>query len=524
MTGPPCWRAPPHPICTPAEATPRPPATDRTHTPSPMPNSRAPSSDPTRRAVLLAERRLRRTIRSDLHAFAGHVLAPLGQVPAAHHRRMLDELAAVSRGETDRLMLLLPPGAAKSTYASLIFPAWWFIQHPESQVIAASHTAALAQHFGRRLRNLIGEQQARLGYALRRDARAAASFSLANGASYYAVGVRGPLTGRRADLILIDDPVKSQAEADSASARRHLWDWYRSELLTRLRPGGRIVLIMTRWHEDDLGGRLLAQEVAQQALGDAAATGERWRCLRLPALAEEADPLGRAPGEALWPEWENAEALARKRAAIGERGWAALFQQTPHPPEGLLFATTAIETIAAAPAEARRVRAWDLAATARTHGGDPDYTAGVRLARTPQGRFVVEDVVRLQGGPGAVEAAIRATASRDGEGIPIALPQDPGQAGRAQVLYLTRQLAGYVIHASPETGAKATRAAPVAAQVEAGNLAVLRAPWNPAFLDELRDFPAGSKDDQVDALSRAFSYLLGTARPAAQLPFSLLSR
>lgn len=284
----------------------------------------------------------------------------------------------------------------------------------------------------------------------------------------------------------LDDPIKSSLEADSAPARDRLWDWYRSDLLTRLRPGGRIVIVMTRWHPDDIGGRLLAGSDA-------------WRTLRLPALAEPDDPLGRSEGQPLWPEWEGAEAINRKRLALGDRAFSALFQQSPTAPGGRLFRPDRI-TIRDDDPAGPSVRAWDLAASTR---GNPDWTVGLRLIRTEQG-FHVSDVVRLQGEPHAVEAAIRRTAELDGRTVSISLPQDPGQAGRHQATWLTGRLAGYRVDASPETGSKETRASPVASQVNAGNVSLARAAWNGPFLEELQDFPAGAKDDQVDALSRAF--------------------
>jgi predicted phage terminase large subunit-like protein len=450
-----------------------------------------------------------------LQAFAMLALAPERHRPAAHHRLIIAELEALARGENDRLMLLLPPGSAKSTYASVIFPAWWFTQAQHSNVIAACHTASLASHFGRRARNLVAEHRRRLGIDLAPDARASANWATTEGGSYYATGVRGPITGRRADLVLIDDPVKSQAEADSAAARAHVWQWYQSDLISRLKPGGKIVLIMTRWHEDDLGGRILAEE---------AAGGDRWRVLRLPALAESDDPLGRAEGCALWPEWENHEALARKRRIIGERAWAALYQQRPRPPEGLLFQTEAITLLDAAPRAVARVRAWDLAASIARPGFDPDWTVGLRLLKDEAGRFVVDDVVRLRGGPHEVEQAILACAARDGRETTVLLPQDPGQAGRAQVLYLTRKLAGHHVVSGPESGAKTTRAAPVASQTACGNLALVKAPFTRALIEELRDFPAGTKDDQVDALSRAFAHLSAAPQATRQINLPLLSR
>ena len=446
------------------------------------------------------EEGVRDLVRAELGAWSRLALAPQGLLPAAHHLLVIGELEALASGDHDRLMLLLPPGSAKSTYASLLLPPWFLARNPQASIIATSHTGSLAQRFGRGVRGLIAEHALRLGVQLSSTDHAAERFGLVQGGSYFATGVRGPVTGRRADLVIIDDPVKSHREADSAAQRDQLWEWFRSDLVTRLKPGGRMVLVMTRWHPDDLGGRLLE-------------SSDTWRVLRLPALAEAEDPLGRAPGEALWPTWEGRAALERKRSLMGERAFAALFQQSPSISGGRLFQIRRIavtDDVVVGPC----VRAWDLAASAESG----DWTAGVLLCRgADQGGYQVMDVVRLQGGPEQVEAAIKRTAAVDGREVTIGLPQDPGQAGRAQVSYLTRGLAGFRVASSVESGAKATRAMPMASQANAGNLSLVRGSWNRAFLEELQDFPGGAKDDQVDALSRAFGLLEDVPAPARSL-------
>jgi predicted phage terminase large subunit-like protein len=463
--------------------------------------------------LLTLEQQTRQTIRANLTDWATVALAPLGQSPAAHHHLLISELEKIATGATDRLMLLLPPGSAKSTYASVLFPAWWFTQHAKSSVIAASHTADLAQHFGRQVRDLVTAQGERLGYTLAEHSRAAGKWRTSGGGDYFAVGIRGPITGRRADLAIIDDPIKSHAEADSAHFRDLVWNWYRADLSTRLKPGGRIVLIMTRWHEDDLGGRLLSHQPDQ------------WRVLRLPALAEPGDPLHRHEGAPLWPEWESAEALHRKRATVGERVWSAMYQQTPRPAHGALFTIQPIEIIDnTPPLSGRSVRAWDLAATVKRSDNDPDWTVGVKLHRSDTQRFTVTDVIRLQGSPHQVEEAIRHTANLDGRSVTISLPKDPGSAGGFVASYLAGLLAGYKLVITSELGSKASRAAPVAAQIEAGNFSILRAGWNHAFLEELRDFPHGHKDDQVDALARCFAALIEQGAPARRMSVPFLAR
>jgi predicted phage terminase large subunit-like protein len=246
--------------------------------------------------------------------------------------------------------------------------------------------------------------------------------------------------------------------------------------------------------------------------------------LRLPALAEANDPLGREPGAALWPEWENLVQLERRRTMVGSRVWSALYQQMPRPDTGTLFPVARIVVQDVPPTELATVRAWDLAATAASDGHDPDWTVGLKLGRDSGGRVFVLDVVRLRGGPHEVAEAIVHTANLDGRSVQIGLPQDPGQAGKQQVAWLTGRLAGYRVVASPETGAKLLRASPVAAQVEAGNLVVVRGSWTTAFIDELRDFPHGRKDDQVDALSRAFALLTDRPPTARRINVPLMAR
>jgi predicted phage terminase large subunit-like protein len=425
-----------------------------------------------------------------------------------HHLQIMKALQRVSSGETERLMLLLPPGSAKSTYASRIFPVWWFAHHPASAVIAASHTTTLAEHFGRSVRDLVAEKGDALGLTLRQDVRAAGNFETTDGSQYFAIGVRGAVTGRRADLALVDDPIRCLNDADNFSCREHLWEWFRSELLTRMKPRGRIVLVMTRWHTDDLAGRLIERG--------------GWNVLRFPAFAEAGDPLGREEGTALWPEWEDHNALLEKKALLGERHFSALFQQAPLGEAGQMFDPRKLRVVDSVPKGAG-VRAWDLAGSLG-ESGNPDWTVGVKLVRDESGQIYVDDVIRFRALAAEVAARIRDAAERDGRDVTIGLPQDPGQAGKAQILYLTQLLAGHRIVATPESGSKATRATPVASQMSAGSVSIRRAEWNTVFLDELANFPNGQKDDQVDALARAFELLIEKSEPARFRNLSFLTR
>lgn len=423
----------------------------------------------------------------------------------------------VATGQTKRLMLNLPPGSAKSTYASVLFPPWLLAQRPGLNIIGASNTSTLADSFSRRVMNEIRQHGQTLGYSLGRES--AEMWDTTNGGTYRAAGVGGIITGLRADLALIDDPVKSREEADSELLREKQWNWFTADLRTRLKPEAAIIVIMTRWHEDDLGGRLLDRQAGL------------WRVVSLPAIAGDDDPLGREPGEWLWSdddygygaelrkvhdEFENAGAM---------RDWGALYQQNPQPADGSLFKVGQISVLPAAPAGLDIVRGWDLAATAKVGTRNPDWTVGVKLMRTAEGRFVVLDVVRFRGGPDDVESVIVNTAKQDGARVRISIPQDPGQAGKTQIAYLVRKLAGFRVESSTETGDKATRAAPIASQVNVGNVSIVSdddgKKWNTVFLNELAGFPSGAKDDQVDALSRAFSMVGMRSAPMRISPEAL---
>jgi len=424
-------------------------------------------------------------------AWTIEALKPYDQRPAKHHAYLLRELEAVARGETDRLMIFMPPGHAKTRYASIVFPAWMLAQRIGIDMIGASYNAEYAEWISEQLIRLIGENTDLLGYSLLNENRKLWATSMRG--QYRAAGAQGGITGRRADIVLIDDPIKGREDADSPTIREKVWSWYRAEVIPRLKPGGRVVLIQTRWHHDDLAGRLLdAAEVG----------GDQWKVINLPAIAEANDQLGREPGEALWPAWEDETALERKRMSVGPREWSALYQQNPTPFEGSMFKVGMLTVLDAAPLCQPVVRAWDLAATSLG-----DWTVGLKLGRTQLGQYVVLDIVRFRGGPDEVEATIINTAHLDGRSVRVRIPEDAGQAGKQQALYLGRKLTGFAVSVERETGSKEVRAAPVASQVNIGNVLMVAGAWNMPFREELSIFPAGGTDDQVDALSGAFSVI-----------------
>jgi predicted phage terminase large subunit-like protein len=479
------------------------------------------SSTETPKQKAAREQLIRRKARSGIVSYANAIDVPgrpIGNDPdteffqpvettmAAHHRLLLEKLEEVSSTPHGRMMVFMPPGSAKSTYASVVFPSKYLGAAPNRKLILASYGDDLARKMGRRTRSIVKQPRYsgvwRCG--LTAESAAAQEFSLTNGSEYMACGILGGVTGNRANGIIIDDPIKGREQANSETVRSKTWDAYEDDLKTRLIPGGWIVLIQTRWHEDDLAGRILPTGWNGQSGKILCKDGNLWEVLCLQARCEvENDPLGRQQGEYLWPEWFDHKHWGQFEQ--NARTWSALYQQRPSPLDGDLFKPDQIKVIDALPAEnIQWVRGWDLASTT-----DGDYTSGVRLGRLPDNRFVIADVVRLRAGPDQRDAALINTAALDGRKTKQSIPQDPGQAGKTQVLYLTRALAGYTVLSSPESGDKVTRAEPVAAQINVGNVSMLRGDWNSAFVAELRMFPNGKNDDQVDGLSRAFAELIG---------------
>lgn len=385
----------------------------------------------------------------------------------------------------------MPPGAAKSTYASILYTPWHLAQRPSDNVIAASHTAELAEKFGRRVRNLIAEHSPVLGVGLAPDSQAAGRWETDHGGEYFAAGVGGAIAGRRADLVVIDDPIRSREDADSETVRDKIWDWYKSDLYTRLKPGGRIVLIQTRWHEDDLAGRLLA---------DMAAGGDRWEVISLPALAEADDPLGRAVGQPLWPEWEDTANLERKRRAVGARDWSALYQQRPAPEDGDYFKLEWLKPYDIAPDKSlmRIYGGSDYAVTA--DGGD--YTVHAVVGLDPEGRMYLLDLWRKQA---ASDEWIEAFCDLVLKWQPIGWAEEQGQIKSGVGPFIDRrqrERKAYVFREQfPTRGDKAIRARSIQGRMALEGLYVpANAPWYPALRSELLAFPAGKHDDQVDAL------------------------
>jgi predicted phage terminase large subunit-like protein len=314
------------------------------------------------------------------------------------------------------------------------------------------------------------------------------------------------LTGGRGDRVLIDDPHSTET-AESEAERQTTIRIFRESVPTRLinPASSAIVVIMQRLHAEDVAGTAISLNLGYEHLMLPMEFEPDRRCHTSIGFK---DPRT-YDGELLFPERFPREVVDRDKAAMGSYAVAGQFQQRPTTREGGLFKRAWFKDRQGVPAGVRWVRYWDLAATADQMGAEPAYTVGLKLGRTPEGRFIIGDVVRMRAEGQGVRRLIRETAQADGPMVEIGLPQDPGQAGKSQAADMVLMLAGYVVRAERESGDKVTRAEPVAAQAEAGNLDMLEADWNETFLDEATTFPASKFKDQVDALSGAFNRLIG---------------
>jgi predicted phage terminase large subunit-like protein len=443
------------------------------------------------------------------------VLVSNGAWKRAPHLALLEEaLIGLSERRIRRLLVQMPPRHGKTELTSRAFPAWYLAAHPTHRVILASYGANFAKTHGRRAREYLEEFGGMFGVHVKQRASAAFDWELDTGGGMITAGIRGPITGRGADLLIIDDPVKNDQEAESETTRERNWDWFQATARTRLEPGGVIVVIQTRWHESDLAGRLLAEE------------GHEWTVLSLPALSEgDDDLLGRPCGTALWPQRFDEEALAdirfgrvdpqtgERRGGLSDYFWAALYQQRPGPREGNLFKRQWFRVVEAAPAAASYVRFWDLAATDASRGGDPDWTAGVKMC-IEDGIVYVTDITRLRGTPLEVRRLLRQTAELDGRDVAVYIEEEPGASGKSYTDNLRREVfPGFIfsVLTASERGSKLSLASPFSAQAEAGNVLLVKGPWVEGLLREAESFPHGSHDDQIDAASSAYYVLTGSA-------------
>lgn len=440
------------------------------------------------------------------------------------NQRMMD----LATGQITRQATFMPPRHGKSEFRSKYFPAWYLGTFPDRRVILAAYNDSFAAEWGMKVRDLlkdVGEEF--FGIKIRQDRSASDNWGIVgHEGGMQTVGVGGGLTGRGADLLLIDDPIKKPEEAQSETFRDKQWDWYVSAADSRLEPDGVMCLTMTPWHAKDLGGMILEREAGL------------WDVLRLPAIPDEfiedwkregkvgydyyvgqPDPLGRRPGEPLWPQRYGTPFFDRKRAQ--DPFWFdALYNCSPRPREGSVFKYEWFKgkVHPGSPREARRVRYWDKAASQ----GKGDWTVGVLVAEKDR-KIWIEDVKREQLSPMGRDAMIRRTAESDKAAhghVSIWGEQEPGSSGVDSSQAFIQNLMGFQVSLDKVTGDKASRARPFASYCEAGNVYLREGHWNAAFLEELiafRDDGKSKHDDQVDAASGGFSKLaLGASYQPAQ--------
>ena len=410
--------------------------------------------------------------------------------------------AAAGHGHK-RVLIATPPRHGKSLLTSVWTPAWFLAMWPHKRVILCSYESQIATAWGRQVRNLLDEHQDVLGVTLAKDSKAAGRWNTAQGGGMLCAGVGGPITGMGADLFLVDDPVKNSQQANSIVDRNTKDDWWRETARTRLEPNASVVMIQTRWHEDDLMGRRLAARDRGE---------EAWFEIKLPALATENDPLGRAVGEPLWPERYDLEALAELKRDVGSRGWGSLFQQSPLPAEGGIFKApwfhqryAFVDGMLHLPG-ARSAIPWtaiprfatiDPALKEKEIVEEDAFSVICVWGVSPAGQLLLLDVTRKRmSSPDLVAEMLRI--HRQWE--PTALWVEKQSIGTA-VLQWARK-AGLRCRELDADRDKATRAMGAAPSCEAGRVLLpYEAHWLGDFLHELLAAPTGTFWDQVDAFS-----------------------
>jgi predicted phage terminase large subunit-like protein len=405
-------------------------------------------------------------------------------------------LAEVEAERSPRLLITCPPRHGKSLLTSVLFPAYVMGRHPDWPIIHTSYTAELSNDFSRAVRDLLPEpeyQQVFPGVFPAKNSKGVKRWGIeGRRGAFVSVGIGGPLTGRGAKILLIDDPLKNRQAADSAVVRKMQRDWYGSTAYTRLEKGGGVLLILTRWVVEDLGGYVTTGAGADTPPADMS----RWQILNLPAIAEANDPLGRAPGEALWPEKYDETALALLRGTLPTRDWLALYQQRPVAESGNLLEVDKIQHRVLSTeqrAELTIYQAWDLAISAKasadytvcaTWGIDGDMNA--YLLDLYRARITFHETIQMMGKLG--EAWQPQKIGIETAGYQSAAFQE---ASRAHMLPFRE--------VKPDKD-KATRATLLAARIAAGKVFADRtAPWWRTFEEEAKAFPVGEHDDMVDA-------------------------
>lgn len=447
--------------------------------------------------VVEAEKALCALSLADFVRLSWHVLEPATPIMWGWAvQSMCDHLEAVTDGRIKRLLINVPPGTMKSLLVSVLWPAWEWgpIGRPDLRYIGTAHKQDLAVRDSTKCRRLIQSDwyQSRWPIALTSDQNAKTKFE--NGSTGFREAVAfTSMTGSRADRIILDDPHSVDGAKSPAMLAADI-ETFREALPSRVNNAdSAIVIVMQRLHEEDVSAVALKLGYEHLKIPMRYEPGESRHVVGMP------DPRT-DPDELMFPDRFGEAQVKALELSLGEYAGAGQLQQRPAPRSGGMFKPGNIEIVEALPAGLRFTRGWDLAASKNSG----DWTVGGKLA-VKDGITYIADVPRERGSPDDVERMIVNTSTADGRLVFQSLPQDPGQAGKAQAAYLSKKMQGRNFEFTTETGDKATRASPFASQVNAGNVKMLKADWNEVLINEMRVFPAGKHDDQIDALSRAYN-------------------
>lgn len=430
------------------------------------------------------------------------VFHPVETGIAAHHVLIMRACQDVFEGKIKNLMLFFPPGSAKSTYASVVFPTWAMGVKPATQIILAAYGADLAKKHGRRARQIVSgrDYKAIFGATISRNTQAADFWACDNGSEYMSCGILSGITGNRASGIVLDDPIKGRADADSETIRDKTWEAYQDDLMTRLKPNGWQIMILTRWHEDDPAGRILPEDYDGQSGWIKSRTdGEMWYVLCCPAECERKDdPLGREIGEGLWPEWFTQGHFDKFKAV--PRTWNALFQQRPAPDEGTFFMREWFDVYkpGTQPKYLHYYGASDYAVT--DEGGD--FTEHGIFGVDAESDIWVLDWWFEQT---TADKWIESMLDMVREHRPFVWFGEGGVIRRAVEPFLKKRMAQRKdfcrMEWIPSVHDKPTRARGAQSWAAQGKIHIPDCAWGHRLLDQLTKFPAGSRDDAVDVLS-----------------------
>ena len=420
---------------------------------------------------------------------------------ALHHELILAATQRCIERHSGRTMLFLPPGCAKSTYATVVAPTWAMGKFPGFRMICVSYGSDLSRKFGRRTRSIIRQEAYNTLFdtTLSTESSAADEWALENGSEYMAGGILSGITGNRADFIPIDDPIKGRQEADSEITRKRTLEAYQDDVLTRLKPGGSLMITQTRWNEGDLAGAILPEDYNGESGMIQCRDGNEWEVICIPAKCERADdPLGRKIGDYIWPEWFPISHWKPFEAI--PRTWSALYQQRPAPETGDYFKVEWVKSCEVLPPRA----------TMRVYGGSDyavsadggDYTVHVVVGIDPENHLHLLDLWR---GQASSDVWVEAFCDLIAKWRPIGWAEETGQIRSGVGPFLTKRMMERrtLVHreAFPTRGDKAIRAQSIRGRMALDGLYVQRdAPFRTDLINELMSFPAGNHDDQVDAL------------------------